>query len=153
MLYRGKHYPDFICPGRRHRAAGGDMPPTFLRSKKKKGRQREKRKGFKAETIKRLSPRSTRYCFNHSRGSRIRKFFLSANHGGRQYFLVFHALPHPLHFEIHFAGPEFDFVSITVLKFSVLNKKMYHNYCNTFCKILFSFIFFSLELIKYIMSS
>ena len=57
----------------------------FLRSKKKKGRQREKRKGFKAETVNRLPPRS-KYCFNHSRASRIRKFFLSANHGGWQYF-------------------------------------------------------------------
>ena len=51
-------------------------PPTFLCSKKKKGRQREKRKGFKAETIKRLSPRSKYYCFSHSRASRIWKFFL-----------------------------------------------------------------------------
>ena len=47
--------------------------PTFLRGKKKKGRQRQKRKGFKAETIKRLSP-SSKYCFSHSRASRIRKF-------------------------------------------------------------------------------
>ena len=61
---------------------------NFLRSKKKKGRQRRKRKGFKAETIKRLSPRSKCYCFNHSRASRIRKFFLSVNHGGRHYFSV-----------------------------------------------------------------
>ena len=42
------------------------------------------------------------YCFNHSRASRIRTFFLPANHGGQQYFSVFHGLPH---FEIHFAGP------------------------------------------------
>ena len=66
---------------------------TFLCSKKKKGRQREKRKGFKAETIKRLSPRSKCYCFNHSRASRIQKFFLLVNHGGRQYISVFHGLP------------------------------------------------------------
>ena len=56
------------------------LPPTFLCSKKKKGRQRQKRKGFKAETIKRLSPKSKYCCFSHSRASRIRKFFLSANH-------------------------------------------------------------------------
>ena len=80
----------------------GSWPTTFLRSKKKKGRPREKRKGFNAETIKRLSPRSKYYCFNHSRTSRIRKFFLSANHRGRQYFSVLHGPPH---FEIHFAGP------------------------------------------------
>ena len=34
------------------------MAPHFFRSKKKKGKQREKRKTFKAETIKRLSPKS-----------------------------------------------------------------------------------------------
>ena len=63
------------------------MPPhsLFCVAKKKKGRERQKRKGFKAETIKRLSPRSKYYCFRHSRASRIQKFFLSANHGGRQY--------------------------------------------------------------------
>ena len=69
------------------------LPPNFLCCKNKKGRQRQKTKAFKAETIKRLSPRS-KYCyFSHSRTSRIRKFFLSANHGGRQYFSVFHAPP------------------------------------------------------------
>ena len=67
--------------------------PSFLRSKKKKGRQRQKGKDFKTETIKRLSPRSKYYCFSHSRASRIRKFLLSANHGGRQYFPVFHGPP------------------------------------------------------------
>ena len=71
--------------------------PTFLHSKNKKGRQREKGKGFKAETIKRLSPRSKYYCFNHSRASRIRKFF---------------SVPWSPYFEIHFAGPALEvFVS------------------------------------------
>ena len=65
-------------------------PPHFLRSKKKKGKQRKARKTFKAETIKRLSLRSKLYCLSHSRASRTQKFFLSANHGGRQYFSVFH---------------------------------------------------------------
>ena len=69
--------------------AGGPWPPTFLRREKKKRRQRKKRKGFKA----RLSSRSKYYCFSHSRVSRIRKFFLSANHGGRKYISVFHGLP------------------------------------------------------------
>ena len=68
----------------------GHGTPTFLRSKKKKGKQWEKRKTFKAETIKRLSPRSKCYCFSHSRASRIQKFFWSAKHGGRQYLSVFH---------------------------------------------------------------
>ena len=93
------------------RHQGGHGSPTFLRGKKEKGRQRQKRrKGFKAETIKRLSPRSKYHCFSHSTASRIRKFFLSANHGGQQYFSVFHDPPPPSpkpspHFEIHFAGP------------------------------------------------
>ena len=63
---------------------------TILCSENKKGKQRKKRKSFKAETIKRLSPRSKCYCFSHSRASRIQKFFLPANHGGRQYFSAFH---------------------------------------------------------------
>ena len=67
-------------------------PHFFCVVKTKKRRQREKRKGFKVETIKRLSPRSKYYCFSHSRASRIRKLSLSTNHGGRQYFLVFHGL-------------------------------------------------------------
>ena len=70
---------------------GGEHDPlTFLRSKKKKEKERKKRKTFKAETIKRLSPRSKCYCFSHSRASRIQTFFWSANHGGRQYLSVFH---------------------------------------------------------------
>ena len=64
--------------------------PTFLHSEKKKGKQREKRKTFKAETIKRLSPRSKCYCFSNFRASRIQKCFWSANHDGRQYLSVFH---------------------------------------------------------------
>ena len=65
-------------------------PPTFLHSKKKIRKQRGKRKNSKAETIKRLPPRLKCYCFSHSRAFRIQKFFLSANHGGRQYFPLFH---------------------------------------------------------------
>ena len=52
-------------------SGGHDPPLTILRSKKKKGRQKQKRKGFKAETIKRLPSRSKYYCFSHSRASRI----------------------------------------------------------------------------------
>ena len=48
-------------------------------NKNEKGKQRKKRKSFKAETIKRLSPRSTCYCFSHSRLSKFQKFFLSAD--------------------------------------------------------------------------
>ena len=81
-------------PGRPGGCATHPSPPpppfTFLSRKKKKERQRQKRKGFKAEIIKRLSPRSNYYCFSHSRASRIQKFFLSINHGGQQYFPVFH---------------------------------------------------------------
>ena len=83
-----------------HRAGdtGGPCPPPspiFPCSKKKKGKQRKARKTFKAETIKRLSLRLKLYCLSHSRESRIQKFFLSANHGVRQYFSIF-----------HFAGPK-----------------------------------------------
>ena len=70
---------------------GSPWPPslTFLRNKKRKGEQRGKRKTFKTETIKRLSPRSKCYFFSHSRVSRV-QFFWSANHGGRQYLSAFH---------------------------------------------------------------
>ena len=74
--------------------AGGHeplLPPTFLCSKKKK-KQWKKRQRFKVETIKRLSPRSKCYCSSQSRASRIQKLFLSANHGDRQYFSMFHGL-------------------------------------------------------------
>ena len=64
--------------------------PHFLCSKKKKGKQRKPRNTFKSDTIKRLSLRSKLYCLSHSRASRIQTFFLSDNHGGRQYFSVFH---------------------------------------------------------------
>ena len=71
-------------------APGGHGRPTFLGSKKKKGKQRKARKTFKVETIKRLSLRSKCYCFSYSRASRTQRFFLSAKHSGRQYFSVFH---------------------------------------------------------------
>ena len=45
--------------------ASGAWFPTFLCSKNKKGKQRENRKSVKAETIKRLSPRSKCYCFSN----------------------------------------------------------------------------------------
>ena len=58
------------------------------RNKKKKRKQRKKRKSV--ETIKMLSSRLKCYCFSHSTESRIQNFFLSANHGDRPYFSVFH---------------------------------------------------------------
>ena len=79
--------------GRRHWGGWAGVmppPPTFLRSKKKKGKQRKARKTFKAETSKRLPLRLKLHCLSHSRTSRIQKFFFLVNHGGRQYFSVFH---------------------------------------------------------------
>ena len=61
--------------------------PILLQSQ---GKDRKKRKRFKAKIIKRLSPRSKCYHFNHSRVSRITKHFLSTNYGGRQHFSVLH---------------------------------------------------------------
>ena len=73
------------------------LPPpphlvNVLLIKNKKGKERNS-KSFKAETIKRLSPRFKYYCFSHSRACRIQKFFLSPNHGRRQYFSCFMASP------------------------------------------------------------
>ena len=63
---------------------GGAWPTIFLGTKKKKGKQRKNRKSFKAETIKKLSPRSKCCYFSHSRASSIQKMFLP------RLFLVFH---------------------------------------------------------------
>ena len=56
--------------------------------KKIKGKQMKKRKSFKAETIKRLSPMSKCYCFRLSRAFKIQKLLLSTNYGGS----TFHGL-------------------------------------------------------------
>ena len=76
--------------GRRHPERGPWPLHFFCVAVRKMGKQREKRKSFKAETIRRLSPSSKCYCFSHSRASRIKKFSLPVNHGVRQYFSVFH---------------------------------------------------------------
>ena len=112
--------------GRRHRERTGGSggggggrrrdPPTFLRSKKKKWRQMEKRNDFKAEIIKRQSPRSKYHCFNHSTASRIRKFFLLANYGRHS----FQCSMAPPHFEIHFAGPDKNLYLITIWIFRLI---------------------------------
>ena len=107
------------------RGHASPLPPTFLHSKKKKGRQRQKRKRFKAEIMKRLSPRSKYYCLSHSRTFRIRKFFWSVNHGDRQHFSVFHALPPP-HFQIHFAGPEVVFLKDAFPSFHSVRNILVH---------------------------
>ena len=65
---------------------------AFRLAKRKKGNKRKQKllRLLKlSKTIKRLSPRLKYYCFSHSRISRIQKFFLSASHGGRQYFSLF----------------------------------------------------------------
>ena len=49
-------------------------PPHFLCSKNKIGKEKEKRKSFKTETIKRLSPRRKCYCF--SNGLEFKYFLL-----------------------------------------------------------------------------
>ena len=65
-------------------------PQLFCVAKRKKLNKGKKGKSFKPETIKRLPPKSKCYCFSHCRASRIQQFFLSANHGNRQCFTVFH---------------------------------------------------------------
>ena len=75
---------------------------ALFSSKKKKKETKEKRSSFKGETIKRLWPRWKCYYFSHSSTSKIQKFCLSDNHGGRQYCSV---CQWPLYFEIHFDRP------------------------------------------------
>ena len=82
----------------------GPYTQTFLGSKKKKREIKKKNeRSFKAETIKRLSPRSKCYCFSHSRASRI-QFFLSSNYGGQHCSSMFRA---------HFAGPALGVLHLT----------------------------------------
>ena len=63
--------------------------------------KRQVTKSFKADTIKRLLPRSKFYYFSHSRASIIQKFFNT-----------FH-FSMALRFEIHFGGPKFFFSQAT----------------------------------------
>ena len=51
------------------------LPPPLFDIAKRKGKQR-KIESFKAETIKKLSPRPKCYYFSHSRAPRIQTFFL-----------------------------------------------------------------------------
>ena len=51
------------------------LPPPLFGIAKRKGKQR-KIESFKAETIKKLSPRPKCYYFSHSRAPRIQTFFL-----------------------------------------------------------------------------
>ena len=54
---------------------GGEAwPPLFCGAKRKNGNKVKSRTDFKAETIKRLSPRLKCYCFSHSRAPRIQNF-------------------------------------------------------------------------------
>ena len=69
--------------GRQHRTEVGGpclpppppLPPTLFGIAKRKGKQRRIER-FKAETIKKLSPRPKCYYFSHSRTPRIQTFFL-----------------------------------------------------------------------------
>ena len=63
---------------------GKPLPPHFFAQQNEKMETKEK-KVFKTETIKSLSPMLKCCCFSHSRASRIKKCFLSANYR-RQYF-------------------------------------------------------------------
>ena len=94
LLYSSDEFNDkinkkiFLCiiPNKADNTGGrasGAWFPTFLCSKNKKGKQRENRKSVKAETIKRLSPRSKCYCF-----SNVYCFILECLEF--KYFSVFH---------------------------------------------------------------
>ena len=74
------------------------MDPNFFAQQKEKRETKKKERVLKQKLLKgcHLKRLSKCYCFSHSRASRIQRFFLSANHGA----------PRPLHFEIHFSGPD-----------------------------------------------
>ena len=87
------------------RRGRGHSATTFLQAKRKKENKGKKRKTFKAETIKRLSPSSKCYCFSHSRASKIQFFFFF---GQPCWTTVLASVPWLFHFEIHFGSPEQD---------------------------------------------
>ena len=92
----------------------------FFITKTKKEKKGKKRRSLKAETFKRLSPRSKCYCVNHSRASRI--LFFSY----RQPTIRFSVL-WPLHFKVHFAGPVWfnePYIFITMSPRSTVNGVM-----------------------------
>ena len=82
------------------------VPPIFLRSKNKKGKQGEKRKSFKAETIKRLSPKLKYYCSSHFKASGIQKKKIIF--GQPWWRTILFRVSWPLHFEIYLAGPVYS---------------------------------------------
>ena len=59
-------------------------PPLFCLAKIEKGSKEKKRKSFKAETIKRFSPRSKCYCFSNG-------YYFIQEHLEFKYFSVFHS--------------------------------------------------------------
>ena len=79
----------------------GTCPSTFLCCKNKNVKQKKK-ESFKAETIRRLSPKSKCYCFGN-----VYCFILK--YLEFKYFSVFHD---PLHFEIHFTGPNKSSINV-----------------------------------------
>ena len=68
-----------VTPSRR--GCWDDLPPSrfFWVAKMKKKRQSKKRKSFKAKTIKKLSPWSKCYFFNHSRAYIIKPTIMADN--------------------------------------------------------------------------
>ena len=75
-----------------HRVDRTGRPLSLLCVAKRKKRDKVRKERVSKQKLlkKRLSTRSTCYFFSHTRASRIKKVFLLANHGGRQYFSVFH---------------------------------------------------------------
>ena len=82
---------------------GGPCPPllfsTFLRSKKKKGRQRKKGKGVSKQKLLKGCHQGQNAIVLAILEPLEFNFFLSDNHGSRQYFSVFHGPPllNPFH--------------------------------------------------------
>ena len=73
--------------------------PIFLRRKKKKASKGKKERVSKLQLLKGCHQGQAFTVLAIPERLDFKVFFLSVNHGGRQYFLVFHD---PLHVEIHF---------------------------------------------------
>ena len=70
----------------------GVRPLSLLCVAKRKKRNKVRKERVSKQKLlkKRLSTRSACYFLSHTRAFKIKKVFLLANHGGRQYFSVFH---------------------------------------------------------------
>ena len=114
-------------------------PHFFVQQKQKREAKKKERKSFKAETIKRLSPRSKCYCFSNG-------YYFIQEHLEFKYFSVFHgpytlkstspALPN---LELIYAAFHRKFISLRCVLGGIFSYVLFHVVTQIFSSF-FSFI-------------